>query len=235
MSENLSLTIRGTTGYRHVTIWEGAQGKYFMYGGKLEGRRYLNHKEGFLRGPYCNLWTEAHNASFFTMIGEERYKVVGSSGFTTGAGGGWKFNITPKWQGITFDIQIGAGYRVGEVSGRYAEKSRSVIFKDNGLVPAFSVNLGFTPGAHRTTSLNSPKEKNEVEENIAFHHKIYNKSTRKKIEKSLKKAGFNPGRADGKITSKTIQAIQSYQKKNNLNPDGLVGKGTARKLGVDIN
>ncbi|MCX7661095.1 MAG: peptidoglycan-binding protein [Candidatus Omnitrophica bacterium] len=50
--------------------------------------------------------------------------------------------------------------------------------------------------------------------------------TIKQIQIALKNAGFDPGPIDGKMGTKTRQAIKSFQKANGLNPDGKVGKRT---------
>jgi peptidoglycan hydrolase-like protein with peptidoglycan-binding domain len=48
----------------------------------------------------------------------------------------------------------------------------------------------------------------------------------KQIQKALKNAGFNPGPVDGRSGTQTRLAIKEFQKVNNLNPDGKVGKQT---------
>ena len=54
------------------------------------------------------------------------------------------------------------------------------------------------------------------------------------IQKSLIKKGFNvgPTGADGDMGINTKNAIKSFQRKNKLTPDGIVGTKTARALGV---
>jgi murein L,D-transpeptidase YcbB/YkuD len=48
----------------------------------------------------------------------------------------------------------------------------------------------------------------------------------KDVQRALKKAGFDPGPIDGRIGTKTKNAIKSFQKKNNLKADGIVGEKT---------
>ncbi len=50
------------------------------------------------------------------------------------------------------------------------------------------------------------------------------------IQRALKRAGFDPGPVDGKMGKLTRRAIQEFQKKNGLIPDGVVGPNTLRKL-----
>ena len=46
------------------------------------------------------------------------------------------------------------------------------------------------------------------------------------LQKALIRAGLDPGPADGKIGKKTKAAVKQFQKRNDLNPDGIVGKKT---------
>jgi len=48
----------------------------------------------------------------------------------------------------------------------------------------------------------------------------------KQIQISLINAGYEIGAIDGKMGRRTKEAIRSFQKANNLNPDGRVGKKT---------
>lgn len=52
----------------------------------------------------------------------------------------------------------------------------------------------------------------------------------KQIQKALKSAGFYQGAVDGKIGSKTKDAIIKFQKAHNLRADGIVGKRTSAEL-----
>ncbi|HSF95249.1 MAG TPA: TIGR02594 family protein [Thermohalobaculum sp.] len=52
----------------------------------------------------------------------------------------------------------------------------------------------------------------------------------KDIQKALKKAGFDPGSADGIIGRKTTAAIKAFQAANKLTPDGIVGPKTMAAL-----
>ena len=50
------------------------------------------------------------------------------------------------------------------------------------------------------------------------------------IQKALKKAGYYQGVLDGKVGSKTKQALRSFQKDNGLTPDGVCGRQTWARL-----
>ncbi len=50
------------------------------------------------------------------------------------------------------------------------------------------------------------------------------------IQTALKNAGFYQGPIDGKIGSKTREAIRAFQKANGLKADGIVGKRTSQEL-----
>ena len=51
-----------------------------------------------------------------------------------------------------------------------------------------------------------------------------------KIQRELKRRGFNPGPADGVPGSKTKAAVRAFQKKHRLVVDGIVGNKTYRAL-----
>jgi peptidoglycan hydrolase-like protein with peptidoglycan-binding domain len=52
----------------------------------------------------------------------------------------------------------------------------------------------------------------------------------REIQLALKKAGYDPGSADGRLGPRTTEAIREFQKANGLQPDGKVGPRTWRKL-----
>ena len=52
----------------------------------------------------------------------------------------------------------------------------------------------------------------------------------RQIQTALKNAGFYKGSIDGKMGSQTKEAIKTFQKANDLKPDGIVGKRTIEKL-----
>lgn len=51
------------------------------------------------------------------------------------------------------------------------------------------------------------------------------------IQIALKNAGFYDGKIDGQIGTKTRNAIKEFQKQNDLEVDGVVGKNTWEALG----
>jgi len=52
------------------------------------------------------------------------------------------------------------------------------------------------------------------------------------IQRALRKAGYNPGSVDGVIGASTIQAVNAYQRANNLPVDKYLNMATVRALGV---
>lgn len=50
------------------------------------------------------------------------------------------------------------------------------------------------------------------------------------VQRALVKAGFDPGPVDGRLGKKTKSAIKDFQRKNNLNADGVVGEKTWQLL-----
>ncbi|MFY2557479.1 peptidoglycan-binding domain-containing protein [Corallococcus terminator] len=51
-----------------------------------------------------------------------------------------------------------------------------------------------------------------------------------RLQKTLAKAGYNPGTADGIFGAKTKAAVAAYQRKQGLEADGVVGNNTGRAL-----
>jgi len=54
--------------------------------------------------------------------------------------------------------------------------------------------------------------------------------TPKRIQRALKDAGFYKGPIDGNIGPQTKEAVKAFQRANELEPDGIVGKRTWEKL-----
>ena len=52
----------------------------------------------------------------------------------------------------------------------------------------------------------------------------------RQIQRALKSAGFYQGSIDGKIGSKTREAIIKFQKAKGLKADGIIGKRTSTEL-----
>lgn len=59
-------------------------------------------------------------------------------------------------------------------------------------------------------------------------------SETKTVQKKLKNWGYYTGSVDGIYGSKTKQAVRLFQKKNGLTVDGIVGKQTAKALGMTL-
>ena len=56
----------------------------------------------------------------------------------------------------------------------------------------------------------------------------------KKIQTNLKKWGYYDGNVDGTYGQKTWEAVKKFQQKNGLKADGVVGKQTLEKLGIQL-
>lgn len=63
----------------------------------------------------------------------------------------------------------------------------------------------------------------------------FSRPTGLEIQTALKNAGFYSGVVDGKLGSKTKQAVKDFQKKNGLDVDGKVGPKTWAVLGTHLN
>ena len=55
------------------------------------------------------------------------------------------------------------------------------------------------------------------------------------IQQKLKDWGYYQGAVDGIFGLQTMYAVQDFQTKHGLTPDGVVGPSTAAKLGVNVN
>lgn len=58
--------------------------------------------------------------------------------------------------------------------------------------------------------------------------------TVKKIQQRLKQWGYYKGAVDGVFGSGTLAAVKSFQRKNGLKVDGIVGQKTAAALGITL-
>lgn len=56
----------------------------------------------------------------------------------------------------------------------------------------------------------------------------------KTIQTKLKRWGYYTGSVDGVFGAKTKAAVQSFQRKNGLTADGVVGSATAKALGISL-
>ncbi len=64
----------------------------------------------------------------------------------------------------------------------------------------------------------------------SVHQQMWALPQRKQIQRALKKAGYNPGAADGSFGPRTTQAVKKFQRSRGLRADGLVGPRTWQKL-----
>lgn len=56
------------------------------------------------------------------------------------------------------------------------------------------------------------------------------KPTKREIQQALKNAGFYQGTVDGRIGSRTREAVKEFQRSHGLKVDGVVGRQTWEKL-----
>ncbi len=69
--------------------------------------------------------------------------------------------------------------------------------------------------------------------NVAPEDMVVTPSHVRKAQEALRTKGLNPG-ADGKTDPPTQQALQDFQKKNNLPATGVLDEKTAAKLAVNL-
>lgn len=65
---------------------------------------------------------------------------------------------------------------------------------------------------------------------IQKNRKRWTTSQTRVIQAALRRAGYSPGPIDGKFGPSTLRAIELFQKRNGLHPDGIVGPSTCKKL-----
>ncbi len=69
--------------------------------------------------------------------------------------------------------------------------------------------------------------------NSSTSGKSVSKSVVKSVQKALNELGYDCGKADGIMGSKTKKALKQYQKDNNLDVDGKIGEEVLESLGLD--
>ncbi len=217
-------------------LLEGLGGKYRNFGGRVEIRKYFTSKPESIQGLYTSGWIKIHRVNVIATIQKKDYVLVKSQGFTSGVGLGWKFPVVRKFPELNLDLNIGGGYKLGKVSGRYAEKSKNILFKDIGFVPDFNIQVGYILGGpkKKIAETNQINKKSDSENPAISYHSKYTRAQRKAIEKALKKEGFFIGKPNKQFDEYTIQAIKKFQRKNGLKPDGLVGANTLKRLGLNF-
>ena len=62
------------------------------------------------------------------------------------------------------------------------------------------------------------------------NRKLWSTAQTQAIQTVLVRAGYSPGPADGKLGPRTVRAVELFQKKHGLPPNGIVTSSTCRKL-----
>lgn len=96
----------------------------------------------------------------------------------------------------------------------------------NGVCPYASSSTTTSDSSKKTTSTTSSKKTSKTTSKYAT------KTTIKSIQNALNDLGYDCGKADGVMGSKTKKALKQYQKDNDLTVDGKIGKKTCEHLGV---
>lgn len=65
---------------------------------------------------------------------------------------------------------------------------------------------------------------------IQKNRKKWSATETREIQQALSRAGYSPGERDGRWGPKTLRAVREFQKKNGLQPDGMVGPETCKRL-----
>ncbi len=80
--------------------------------------------------------------------------------------------------------------------------------------------------SEKDNEINSLKESSVKSEQVQNAGEVKQRGNVRQIQTALKNAGYFRGEVDGKMGQKTRLAIREFQKANNLNADGRVGKNT---------
>lgn len=110
------------------------------------------------------------------------------------------------------------GYSPGTVDGKFGQTTRRAVEKfqkDSGLKPSRFVDRSTW---ERLNIFYSSGLVDKGEVNI------------EKIQTALQNAGVDPGKIDGRMGKKTLEALKEFQKANALTPDGKMGFKTLSKI-----
>lgn len=119
------------------------------------------------------------------------------------------------------------GYYKGSVDGVYGAKTREAVKafqRKNGLTadgvvgPATAKAMGISSTSTTTTSTSTKGDVVSV----------------KTYQQKLKSWGYYTGAVDGVKGAKTVSAVKSFQRKNGLTADGIVGNATAKAMGISV-
>lgn len=119
------------------------------------------------------------------------------------------------------------GYYKGSVDGVYGAKTREAVKafqRKNGLTadgvvgPATAKAMGISSTSTTTTSTGIKGDVVSV----------------KTYQQKLKSWGYYTGAVDGVKGAKTVSAVKTFQRKNGLTADGIVGNATAKAMGISV-
>lgn len=127
------------------------------------------------------------------------------------------FEPNPKVEELQKLLKL-YGYSPGTIDGKLGQTTRRAVEKfqkDHQLKPSRFVDRS-TWERLNIFSCTGLVENGEV--NVA------------KVQTALQNARFDPGKVDGKMGKKTLEALKEFQKANALVPDGKMGFKTLSKL-----
>lgn len=119
------------------------------------------------------------------------------------------------------------GYYKGSVDGVYGAKTREAVKafqRKNGLTadgvvgPATAKAMGIGTSTSSATTTTTKGDVVSV----------------KTYQQKLKSWGYYTGAVDGVKGAKTVAAVKSFQRKNGLTADGVVGNATAKAMGISV-
>jgi Protein of unknown function (DUF3575) len=148
-SDRTSLQLSGSGTYQQVTLWDGLTGTFSGFAFSPEIRYYARPYFSIMAEPiapvgiYAGIWGRYSRASLRVETEALKAEFLGGESYAGGLVFGWqcwlKFRKKPV---CLMDMGVGGGYRYTDYSGRYAAKSRLIVFKQKGILPRLSLSIG---------------------------------------------------------------------------------------------
>jgi hypothetical protein len=149
MSDQYSLQVGGSFTSQAVTLWEGLEGRANGYSINFQGRRYFlpgYETNGRIapEGVYLGIWGRYQHLDTKLRIGNDQADMLNGAAYSGGLLAGCQFWVRYQQRNLfMLDAFMGAGYKVADYSGRFAEAGRLIDYARSGIVPRLVVSVGF--------------------------------------------------------------------------------------------
>lgn len=130
--------ISGT--YRNVDFWDEITGQLSGYGFSGQLKYYLYDSP---LGVHFDLVGQYSDYQAIAKWGEDRVPLIDGHTILTGASLGWQTWVyLGGRKAFMVDVFLGANYQWSTFDGRFAPKTRTILFKTEGILPRFGLSLG---------------------------------------------------------------------------------------------